>query len=299
MIMRRTAGLLLLTLLLATTAQAKTLRMGILPVLDTLPLQVAVHDGLFADEGLDVELVPFASALERDTAMQSGQLDGYFGDLLNTLLLIQGGVPMRIATVSYATTPGQPMFALATAPGKEAVEPDVPLTVGISKATIIEFLLDRMRMEIASVAALELDKTEIRKIPIRLQMLLSGQIDAALLPEPLASLARSRGAAWLATDESLGIPLTVVCLHERLRGEFDDFLDAYEEAVERINDRPGDYHALMVETCRIPESLAADFPVYRYPEPDLPTEDAIWRVQQWMLSRGMLNSMLDYGKLVP
>jgi len=35
--------------------------------------------------------------------MQAGQLDGYFGDLLNTVLLIQNGVPIRIVTVAYAT----------------------------------------------------------------------------------------------------------------------------------------------------------------------------------------------------
>ena len=35
---------------------------------------------------------------------------------------------------------------------------------------------------------------EIKKIPIRLQMLLSGQVTAALLPEPLLTLAETHGA---------------------------------------------------------------------------------------------------------
>jgi len=124
---------------------AAPLKMGVLPVLDTLPLHVAVQDNLFADQGLEVELVNFSSALERDVAMQGGQLDGYFGDLLNSLLLIQSGVPMRIFTVAYATQPGQRMFALLAAPGSAVTDLKQAkgMRVGISSATIIEYLLER------------------------------------------------------------------------------------------------------------------------------------------------------------
>lgn len=281
---------------LVSSAQDAQLRVGILPVLDTLPLQVAKRDGLFKEQGLDVELVPFASALERDTAMQSGQLDGYFGDILATLLLIQHGVPMRIVTVSYATTPGQPMFALLRAPhvGEDAST----LDVGMSRSTIIEYLLDGMR-SLPETKGLQLKNLEVKQIPIRLQMILAGQMDAALLPEPLAHLAESKGATVLATDEQLNMPLTVICLHKDKEDLVEPFMKAYGLAVERINSAPESYRALMVETCRVPKELASSFPVYHFPEPALPTEQEIWPVQQWMLTRGMLDSMLDYEILVP
>ena len=58
------AGLVLAMILPAgRTARAETVRIGVLPVLDALPLQVATQDGLFREQGLDVELVPFQSAL--------------------------------------------------------------------------------------------------------------------------------------------------------------------------------------------------------------------------------------------
>jgi len=276
-------------------AGSHALRLGILPVLDTLPLQVAHKEGLFAEQGLEVELVPFSSALERDTAMQSGRLDGYFGDILNTLLLIQSGVPMRMVTVSWRTTPGEPMFGLLRA--QKAQDSD-SLEVGISRSSIIEYLLDRMRNQPAG-KELELSVVEVKQIPIRLQMLLSGQLQAALLPEPLVSLAVLKGAELLVTDENLDMPLTVVCLHEYKAELMDDFMDAYAEAVERINEAPEKYRMLMVETCRVPKPLAESFPVYTFPEPAVPTEREIWPVQQWMLTRGLLQGMLDYETLVP
>lgn len=275
---------------------ARTLRLGILPVLDTLPLQVAEREGLFKDQDLMVELVPFSSALERDTAMQSGRLDGYFGDILNTMLLIQNGIPMRMVTVSWRTTPGEPMFGLLRAP--QGAPDQTNLDVGISKASIIEYLLDRMARQPAG-SELSLTGVEVKQIPIRLQMLLSGQLQAALLPEPLVSLAVSKGAELLVTDENLDMPLTVICLHEYKSDLTDDFMDAYAEAVARINKNPERYRMLMVETCRVPKPLAGSFPVYRFPEPELPTEQEIWPVQQWMLTRGLLKTMLDYDKLVP
>ncbi|MGE4299049.1 MAG: ABC transporter substrate-binding protein [Desulfovibrionaceae bacterium] len=275
-------------------AHAQTLRLGILPVLDTLPLQVASLDGLFRAEGLDVELVSFASALERDTAMQSGRLDGYFGDLVATLLLIKSGVPMRIVTTSWRTNPGRRMFSLMLAPGRSPVG---KLRTGISQATVIEYLLDRMQAR-HPVRELDMDRMEIKKIPIRLQLLLSGQLDAAMLPEPLATLAKSKGASIVASDEILDVPLTVLCLHEVFSAMAPAFLRAYGAAVERINVEPNAYRNLMVAVCSIPGPLAADFPVYQFPVPVLPNEAEIMDVEQWMMQRGMLVEPVAYDTLV-
>lgn len=297
------AALLVLSAVAVFTqsAWAGPLRMGILPVLDTLPLQVAVRDGLFQDQGLDVELVPFASALERDTAMQSGRLDGYFGDLVATLLLMRQGAPMRIATVSWSASPGQRMFAIVRAAKGKGGQ---GATVGISRSTVMEFLLDAMAAH-HDLPRRDWEVVEVKKIPIRMQMLLSGQLDMALLPEPLAGLAQSRGATVVATDEMLqvddrGMPLTVLCLRKDLpTADLYAFLRAYGEAVAALAAHPEAYRKLMAETCRIPPDLAKDFPVYAYPAPRLPTEAEVGMVQDWMIGKGMLDARLPYAGLVP
>lgn len=282
-------------LFFASAATAETLRMGILPVLDTLPLQVAVNEGLFEERGLEVELVTFSSALERDTAMQAGRLDGYFGDLLNTFLLIKAGVPMKLATISYATVEGQRMFALLRAPGLEALD-DIP-SVGLSKATVIEYLLDAMS-GLDAVKDVNFERIEIKKIPIRLQMLLEGQLDSAVLPEPLVALAESKGASVLVTDETLDMPLTVLSLHEKFAGQAAGFLAAYDEAVTRLNAEPEKYRDLMAKTCRIPKPLAASFPVYTYPTSALPTQADVAPVMDWMIKKGMLDEPLAYDSVI-
>ena len=283
-----------LCLLCTTTSFAAPLKLGLLPVLNTLPLQVAAKEKLFEKHGLDVELVPFASAMEREMAMQTGKLDGFFGDFLNVLLLAQNKVPVKMITLADPDKKF-PMFGLAVRPGKHDIS---KLTVAISKATVIDLLLTRMQT-LPELAGSKLEPLEIRKLPLRLQMLLAGEIDAAILPEPLLSLARLKGCDVAVTEEKLTMPLTVIALHEDRSADFDGFRDAYAEAVKRINDDPESYRTLMAETCRVPKPLQSDFPVYTYPEPGLPSEMDLFSIQQWMLSRGMLNSMIPYKNLLP
>jgi NitT/TauT family transport system substrate-binding protein len=286
-------------ILCVSTAHAEKvkIRFGILPVLDTLPLQVAVQDGLFAGQNIDVELVKFSSALERDTAMLAGQLDGYFGDIIATYMLINKNVPMYIALTSWRTVPGFPMFGIALSPAsKDRALGDMKgRKLGLSKSTIMEFLADKMEDQLG-VRRGYFQQLEIKKMPIRLQMLMTDQIDAALLPEPLLSFAKFKGGGVLATADTLDLPLTVLCLHRKYFKEGADaytrFIIAYKEAVKRLNVTPEKYRQLMAETCRVPKPLVAKFPIYPYPMPALPTDSELGVFEEWMIKKGLLEEYL-------
>lgn len=293
--MKKIVLALVIVLGLCSFAQAEKvkIRFGILPVLDTLPLQVGVHDGLFEEQGLNVELIRFTSALERDTAMQAGELDAYFGDIIATYLLISKNVPMFIGLTSWRTTPGYPMFGIAESPAnKGASLSDMKgRKLGLSKSTIMEYLADKMADKL-NIPRDHFEQVEIKKMPIRLQMLMTDQIDSALLPEPLLTLAKFKGGDVLATAEDLNMPLTVLSLHRKY---FDNgaepyvrFLTAYKEAVARLAKTPEAYRDLMAKTCRIPGPLVESFPIYPYPAPGLPNSSELAEVQEWMLEKGLL-----------
>lgn len=287
----------------AAHAESVRIRFGILPVIDTLPLQVAQKEGFFAEQGLDVELVPFTSALERDTAMQAGRIDGYFGDLIATCMLVQSGVDMHIALVSWHTKPGWPMFGVVTSPGRKGstAQELAGARAGLSRSTVMEFLLDRIEKQ-SGVGQGHFKRVEVKKIPIRLQMLLSNQLDLAILPEPLLSLAEFKGGSIVHTDENLDIPVTVLCLASRYfedgGRDYRSFLTAYTKAVKAIAANPEKYRGLMADTCRIPPPLVPDFPMYPYPEPYLPSEEDLDDVQGWMVERGLLRQPLKHEQLV-
>lgn len=291
---------LLIILFSAEMTMAAPLRLGLLPVLNTLPLQVAAHEKIFEKHGLDVKLVPFSSAMEREMAMQTGGLDGFFGDLLNVLLLVHNKVPVKMLTLADPDKQ-HPMFGLALRPGSDHRPNGLEKTleVGMSKATVIDLIMSRMQT-LPEFAQTKLKPLEIRKLPIRFQMLVSGKIDAAILPEPLLSLARLKGCPVVATDTQLNLPMTVIAVHECRADTFDGFKAAYAEAVKKINARPEDYRELMSSTCRVPKPLQADFPVFTYPPAlSLPSENELVSIQQWMLNQGMLSALIPYSELVP
>lgn len=299
------AGLLLALLTISPGASraADRLRLGTLPVVDTLPLLVGQEEGLFAAQGLALELISFESALERDAALQAGQLDGYFGDLLNTILLIQAGQPLRIVTTAFHTHPDHRMFGIAVAPGR--AYPDLGALAGrqvaISRATVIEYLLDCM-LTAQGYAPGYVDKLEIKKIPIRLQMLLADQVDAALLPEPLLTLAESKGARVVADDRGLETSETIVAL-DTARLQQDPnlaarFRAAYGAAVARINAAPESYKELLVAKTRFPMPVKGLFRVPVFPPPAPPIGRDVEAVQDWLVQNGLAGSRLDYAAVV-
>jgi NitT/TauT family transport system substrate-binding protein len=278
------------------------LRLGILPVVDTLPLLVGETEGLFEKEGLTVALVSFQSALERDAALQAGKLDGYFGDILNTILLIRAGQNLRIVTTVFHTHPDFRMFGIVTAPGAGLASPAdlAGKQVAISRATIIEYLLDRL-LATRGLPPDYVVKLEIKKIPIRMQMLLADQVPAALLPEPLLSLAEFKGGTVLLDDRGLDTSETILAFSEealRRPGLAEAFLTAYGQAVRRINQAPEAYKDLLVARTRFPMPVKEQFRVPVFPEPGPPSAADVAAVQDWLAATGNATQRRPYETLV-
>ena len=282
---------------------ADTLRIGTLPVVDTLPLLVGQTENLFSEQGLQVELTPFQSALEREAALQSGKLDGYFGDLLNTVLLIRSGQKLKIVATAFHTHPRHRMFGIVTAPGSGASSPaDLKgRQVAISRATIIEYLLERI-LAAEGYGPDHVAKLEIKKIPVRLQMLLADQVPAALLPEPLLTLAESKGARVVADDRRLDTSETILALDAgRITGDATlaaRFLAAYRQAVDRINRDPEAYKTLLVERTRFPMPVKERFRVPVFPDPQPPSPEDVAAVQDWLQQNGLIDARLAYDAIV-
>ncbi|BBO81403.1 thiamine biosynthesis protein [Desulfosarcina ovata subsp. sediminis] len=279
------------------------LRFGVLPVVDTLPLLVGQDAGTFSDQGIDLELVSFQSALERDAALQAGKLDGYFGDILNTLLLIQSGQPVKILTTAFHTHPDHRMFGIASAPGSgiESMQQLKGKDVAISRATIIEYVLDALLRSLA-LPGDYVTKQEIKKMPIRLQLLLSSQISAALLPEPLLTLAESKGAHVIKDDRRLDACLTVLAMDMTHISDKPDlckrFLKAYGAAVAKINQNPEAFKEIMVERTRFPMPVKDLYRVPVFPEIAPPSERDIMTTQDWLMQHDLLKEKIPYGQVV-
>jgi len=281
----------------------EVLRFGVLPVVDTLPLFVGEDRGFFRDQGIELEIISFQSALERDAALQAGKLNGYFGDILNTLLLIRSQQALGIMTTAFQTHPDYRMFALVSAP-KSGIRDLSGLKgkqVAISRATIIEYLLDRI-LSTRGKRPEFVEKLEIKKMAIRLQMLLTGQVPAALLPEPLVTLAETKGAHVVMDDRVLDTALTVLAL-KRDMAEKDAslvkrFLRAYSKAVEVINSDPESCKGVLLTKTRFPGVIKDQYRIPQFPTVGLPAPKDLESAQTWLIRNGLIKTRLPSDQAV-
>jgi len=274
-----------------------------LPVIQALPVFVAAEKGYFKEQGVTVEIVPFSSAIEKDVAFTSGQISGYFGDIQTCMVLSGNRIPIKILAVVHNATKEQRMFALVIAPkyaGRE-LKDVVGSGVAVSSNTILDFLTAKFFAQ-KGIAAGQAKMVEIKNIPIRLQMLMTGQVAVAILPEPLASLAEAKGAKALMDDAGRGLSATVLAFGDGFIREHPDrvkaFLKAVDKASDYINSNPESARVTMNRECRIPDQLKLAFPIPRFPRLALPAAVQVADVSQWLHQKGSIKKEVPYTQMV-
>lgn len=309
--MKRAAGfysILIIALLLAVMCvgckEEDTLKIGLLPNEEVLPFYVALEEDLYQKHGVNVEVVNFQSAAERDAALQAGAVDGVEGDLLAVALIRQGGTPVKAVSLAMGATPQEGRFALLAAPGTDIDVKDLKgKKLGISENTIIEYTADQMLL-LQGIDPESVQKVSIAKMPLRAEMLLQKQVDAAVLPDPLAAYAELKGAKVLIDDTKLGVNISQSVYFfseeaiETKKEAIKKFLQAYEEGSEILNENPEGYRELFIEKIQIPVELQESYPVPSFSILQLPAREDTQRVIDWLTDNGLLTEPYTYEDIV-
>jgi NitT/TauT family transport system substrate-binding protein len=279
------------------------LKIGVLPVEDTLPFYVAQEKGYFTDENVKVELVPFQSAVERDSAFQAGQTDGQITDLVAAALLRNAGVEHQVVMTTLGIKPGEGRFAVLAAPnsGIAVVEQLKGTEIAVSQNSVIEYVTDQLLLG-QGFKPDEIKKITVPKIPVRLEMLLKNQIKAATLPDPLATYAQTQGAKVILDNSTENVSQVVLIFRkDKLtvkKEEVSGILKAYARAVKDIDANPESFRALFVEKAGVPEQIKDTYRVAHFSAPEVPTREQFDRVIDWMMGKELLKEELRYEDMV-
>ncbi len=284
----------------APTAEPILLRIAVLPIIDALPMYVAQQEGLFEKRGVRVEFVLVASAPERDQLLAVGQADGTVNETLAVMNFNRDSVQMQV--VRYALRPVEGyghFFILASAQsgitdaqGLKGVE------IGVSKGTVIEYVTERL-LQAEGLSNDEIKTIAVPKIPDRMALLASGELKAAVLPDPLASLAVAQGAVRVLDDSKypeygfsvISFRRPVLEAHpQAIRA----FLAAVEEATALLNADPARYGSLLSEQKLVPEPLIGKFVIPPFPTAGVPTEAEWLDALAWAKDKGILTTDVSY-----
>jgi NitT/TauT family transport system substrate-binding protein len=263
-------------------------------------MYVAEQEGIFEKHNVILEFIPAGSAPKRDELISSGQADGMVNEVMSTIFYNREETRVQIVRYARTATADSPVFFILASgqSGITSVDQLKSVEIGVSKGTIIEYLTDRI-LQAEGFSNDEISTIAVPDIGQRMALLGSGELPAAMLPDPLASLVMQQGAVLVIDDSShpeyshstVAFSKSFIDENpEAVRG----FLAAWEEAVELINANPEKYGDLMVERELVPPPLVGSFSVPTFVTADVPTQAQWDDAVNWVNEKGFEAGQASY-----
>ena len=278
--------------------QLGELTIGLMPDTNSLPFIIAQEKGYFKEEGVKVNLQQFKSAMDRDAALQSGNIEGAVSDLLAVAFAKDGGFDVKVTSATDGT------FKLVG--GKELETADVTALKGkdvaVSKNTIVEYVTDQI-LAANHMSPDSINKVVIPQIPTRLEMLQNGKLAGATMPEPMGSIAIANGCKNIISSDDLGINPGVLMFTAKSAQDKQEAIKAmyraYNKAVDYLNtaDR-SEYIDLVVEKGGFPPTAKEALVLPKYRKAVLPTDKDVADCMNWLFAKQLVKTNYSYQDIV-
>ena len=274
------------------------LYIGVMSSMDYLPLAVAQENGFFEKEGISVDINKFYSANERDAAFQSENLDGTILDYTGAAIQRAGGINLKLTS----QCDGSFVLIAGEESGVTTIPDLVDKRLAVSRNTVIDFCTDFL-LQAANISPDYVEKVEINKIPLRLEMLRNGKIDATMLPDPFATIALQSGGKRIIDINDMDLRVTGIAFHDEVIaakvGAIKSFYRAYNQAIELIDSKPSsDFNDLLIAEIGVPSELVGNIKLPEYTKAQLPQENDLQLVEQWLKAKKLVAADFDINSLI-
>lgn len=275
------AGILLVAMSIVTvgcTSNGKSkeeelsLKIGLMPAVDTAPILIAQKKGYFDELGVKVDVEIYTNAENRQSALQANAIDGAMTDIIALATNVNGGFDIK------ATTMTDGMFPVLM--GKDA-DKKKDIKVGMMEVSVSNFLIDEWLSEDYNI-----EKVYINEIPARLAAIASGELDMGLFPEPVASNGELKGLEKKVFETKDGINPDVMVFTGKALSEKEKaiklFHEGYNKAVEDINkDNTEALEILMEKIPNINPEAKELIVLPEYHKASLPNDEYITKIINW------------------
>ena len=244
-------------------SELKPLTLGMMPTLEGLPFYIARSEGIYDSLGLDLTILPFNSANDRDAVFQTGQMDGMVTDYPSAITL-QAIHHTELGFIFK--NDGYLCFIVSKESRINQPEQLIEKNIAVSRNTVVEYATDQL-LNKAGIKYAETNKPEISQLPLRLQMLQYNQIDASFLPDPAASIAMNSKNKSLISTQELGIEFIATAFSRKAlqekRKEIELLITGYNLGVNHIKMHPqSEWKQVLMEIGCTRESNRTDRPPY-------------------------------------
>lgn len=252
--------------------ESMKLKIGLMPAVDSAPILLAEKKGYFKELGLEMDIQVYNNAANRQSALQSGELDGAMTDLIAFVNNVQNGLDIKITT----STDGSFPFLL-----KKGFVEQKKVKVGMMEISVSNFLSDQFLKD-----KYEMEKIFINEIPARLEMVKAGQLDMANLPEPIASMGELGGLTKVTyenTDDFMpeAMVFTGKALTEKEKA-LELFHQAFNKAVEDIQKNDAEARDILIEKLELKPEIRDMITLPKYHTARVPSEEYMNKIIAWV-----------------
>lgn len=284
-------SMLIFSLMLLTgTAGASdmTMEIGIMPAVDSAPILLAQEKGYFTEENLNIQIGIYTNAVNRQTALQTNELDGAMTDLIAFVNNVNNDFPVKITT---STDGSFPILVSEDFEEKEEVN------IGMMEVSVSNFLSEQFLGD-----KYKLNKTFISAIPARLEMVKSGQLEMAVIPEPLASTAELQGLEKRVYKNEYDFMPEAMIFTEKTLAEKEEavaaFHRAYNRAIKEIQQDDSEAREILIKKLDLPMKIKDLIAMPEYHLTRVPTEAYLNRVIEWIEKTDDSQIDIDYNQVV-
>lgn len=242
-----------------------SLKVGVMPTLDCLPLYVASDARLFDTLGVTVHLKYFTAQMDCDTALERGRVEGAITDLVRAGHLQKRGTALSfpIATDTYWQLITNKKSRVSEL--KQLSDKMIAITRNSATDYLANVAIDSAKPKF------DVYRVQINDVFIRLKMLLNNEMDAVLLTEPQATKARIEKNPVLLDSRDKGLHLGAFAFREKAmksperKKQLGLFLKAYNMAVDSINKNGlAHYSELLKKYCATDTATLRALPQMKY-----------------------------------
>ncbi len=286
------------------TFEPVNLKVGLQPYSSNLPVYLAQAEGFYAEQGLNVEFVPFTSAQDATVALIQGDIDVFGTSLIvSPLTAIAEGVGIKfVADKGFLDPNGCPYAAWVARTGLlESGQLDelsniANLKVLVGPAT--DYALDVL------LESVGLTTTDLNGVDIPSQNLLdgfqNGALDVALVGEPGLTRLLNAGVAeiWKPWQEYMpGGQLALLwygpTITEQNREAGNRFMVAYRKGVEQYNEGKTDRNVeLMAEFTQLDPVEVRQICWQSFTPDGSINFDTLMDFQEWAVAKGLLDAVV-------
>ncbi|MCD6396990.1 MAG: ABC transporter substrate-binding protein [Spirochaetaceae bacterium] len=279
-----------------TKSDITHITVAFLPIIDALPLYIAESQGYFQEENLDVKALSVANPIERDRLMQSGEIDGMLNELSTLALFNRKELKLTGVITVRRPMSGSPYFRILASPGSSISSPkDLnSIPIAVSKNTVIEYFTDRV-LQAEGLDSETILTKNVPVIPERFQLLMSGELPAATLPDPLAEAAIAAGAVLVIDDLShpefsISVLSFTSDLINNNQHAVKGFIKAWDKAVADLNSNSENFRSLFLEKVRVPEIIENRFQIPEFPYREIPSQKQWDDVIDWLWGKKLIDT---------